>query len=357
LFFGKDIGNGSAVISGPAPPMRHLIAPEQCLTIAFGKCSERTTGPEGFAHITYGSLHAAFLITGADLTGARCEVIVRAQLHQSRVEVDLISSALQHCTPKVVVENDPGLARPVLKSTDMSAQKVLHRLVEEELQIQRPRPGERGDEAGQRTAGAAHCNLTEVSPVYLGLLGGECLQFQERFACRRPQPGHGATQLHDAAGVTAVADHLVNACGAEPRMLIERLADELHIRVCVARTHRLRAVKAIRFDGVADGVGVNIEFAGNGADFPVLGVKVAANLHMRFRADHEFLLPHRGFRGKGSTNRPFLPQTTQRRKGTGSLSGRLRCLTAAPEPEGTVTGGISGVPQPHDAGEKIETEP
>jgi hypothetical protein len=34
---------------------------------------------------------------------------------------------------------------------------------------------------------------------------------------------------------------------------------------------------------------VNIEFAGNGADFPVLGVKVAANLHARFRADHEFL--------------------------------------------------------------------
>jgi hypothetical protein len=106
---------------------------------------------------------------------------------------------------------------------------------------------------------------------------------------------------------------------------------------------------------------VNIEFAGNGADFPVLGIKVTANLRARFQADHEFLLPRLcpqwGYRGKGSTNLPFLPQTTQRRKGVGALSGRLRCLTGAPEPEGTVTGGVSGVPQPHDGGEEIEREP
>jgi hypothetical protein len=27
LFFGKDLGNGTAVVSGPASPMCHLIAP------------------------------------------------------------------------------------------------------------------------------------------------------------------------------------------------------------------------------------------------------------------------------------------------------------------------------------------
>ena len=37
-------------------------------------------------------------------------------------------------------------------------------------------------EAGQRAAGAAHGDLAEVSPVHLGLLGGECLQSQESFA-------------------------------------------------------------------------------------------------------------------------------------------------------------------------------
>jgi len=73
LLFLKNFGNGSAVVSGPAPPMRHLIAPEQCLTIAFGECSERTTGPEGFAHIADGSLHAAFIEKRALQTVAMVE--------------------------------------------------------------------------------------------------------------------------------------------------------------------------------------------------------------------------------------------------------------------------------------------
>ena len=68
---------------------------------------------------------------------------------------------------------------------------------------------------------------------------------------------------------------------------------------------RLSTIEAIRFDGIAHHIRMNVEFAGNGADFPVLGVKVTANLDARFRADHEFLLPHREYRGKGSTNRPF----------------------------------------------------
>ena len=136
--------------------MRHLIAPEQSLPVAFGERGEGAAGPEGFAHIANGSLHAAFLITGADLTGTRGEVIMSAELHQSRVEVDLVASALQHCAAKVVVKNHARLAGPVVKGMHVAAQEVLHRLVEEELQIQRPRPRQRGHEAGQCAPGAAH---------------------------------------------------------------------------------------------------------------------------------------------------------------------------------------------------------
>ena len=195
-----------------------------------------------------------------------------------------------------------------------------------------------------------------MSPVHLGLLGGECLQFQESFACRRTQPGHGTTQLDYAAGVTAIPDHLMEARSAQPRMPVEGLPNELHVRVGDRWAHRLSTIEAIRLDGIAHGIGVNAEFAGNGADFPVFGVKVTANLRACFRADHEFLLPHPRYRGKGSTNRPFRPHTTQRRKGIGVLSG-IRCVTAASESDGGVTGGVSGVPQPHDGGEEIETEP
>ena len=55
----------------------------------------------------------------------------------------------------------------------------------------------------------------------------------------RTQAGHGAPQLDDAAGVTAVADHLVNAGGAQPRMLIQSLADELQVRIDDGWTQRL----------------------------------------------------------------------------------------------------------------------
>ena len=40
----------------------------------------------------------------------------------------------------------------------------------------------------------------------------------------RAQTGHGAPQLLDAAGVAAIADHLIKARGAQAGMLRQRLA-------------------------------------------------------------------------------------------------------------------------------------
>ncbi len=122
--------------------MGNLIAPHQCLTIALFQSGKGPTGPKRFAHIANGPLHPAFLIASAYLAGARREVIVGAQLHQSRVEVDLIATPLQYGAAQIVVENDPRLARPGLKGMDVASQEVLHGLIEEELQIQRPRVGQ-----------------------------------------------------------------------------------------------------------------------------------------------------------------------------------------------------------------------
>ncbi len=117
--------------------MRYLVAPDQCLPIAFGQRAEGTARPERIADVTNGALHATFLISGADLAGPRNEVVVGAQLHQSRMEVNLSAAALQNDTAEIVVEHHAGLAGPCLKSVDVTAQEVLHRLIEEELQIQR----------------------------------------------------------------------------------------------------------------------------------------------------------------------------------------------------------------------------
>ena len=281
-----------------------------------------------------------------------------AQLHQSRVEVDLVASALQHCAAKVVVQNHARLAatsrqRHARGRAGSSPSSGRRRTPDTAPATTTAWPRSR------TTCDAARPTVTwpKWAQSTWACSAGNACSLRKGSRAVRAQPGHGAPQLHDAAGVTAVADHLVNACGAQPRMPVQSLTYELHIRVRDRGPHWLSTIEAVRFDGVAHGIGMNVEFSGNSADFPVLGVKVTANLHARFRADHEFLLPHRGYRGKGSTNRPFRPHTTQRRKGTGGLSGRLRCLTAALEPDGSVTGCVSGVPHPHDGGEEIEREP
>ena len=172
----------------------------------------------------------------------------------------------------------------------------------------------------------------------------------------RTQQRHGTAQLYDASGVTALADHLINARGAQSRMLGQYLPNELHIGIGDTGTQRLGAVEVVRFDGIANGIGMNAEFSGNGADFPVLGIKITANLYVGFRADHLFPLPKRGIGGKGSANRPLRPQTTQRRNGAGCTAGG-RCTKSAPERAGTVTGLDPDVPQPDFAGEEIDWEP
>jgi hypothetical protein len=45
-------------------------------------------------------------------------------------------------------------------------------------------------------------------------------------------------------------------------------------------------MEAVGFNGVSNGIRVNTQFSGDGADFPMLGVKVTANLNVGFWIDH-----------------------------------------------------------------------
>jgi hypothetical protein len=72
----------------------------------------------------------------------------------------------------------------------MSFEKVLQTLVEEKLQRQRARIGQRDDEAGEAAAGEAHGHDTEVRPIGLALLAWKCAQLQKGFA---PPEGMRAT--------------------------------------------------------------------------------------------------------------------------------------------------------------------
>ncbi len=70
---------------------------------------------------------------------------------------------------------------------------------------------------------------------------------------------------------------------------------------------------------------MNVQFACNGADFPVLGVKATANLHVGFWADHRSsLLKARDFVGRDRRNGRVRPQTSAAQEGRMGLSGGLR---------------------------------
>jgi hypothetical protein len=70
--------------------------------------------------------------------------------------MNLVPAAFQYGAFEIVVQDNSGRARPILKGAHVTTQEVLRGLVEEKLQIQRPRPGQGDDEAGELALGAAH---------------------------------------------------------------------------------------------------------------------------------------------------------------------------------------------------------
>ena len=199
---------------------------------------------------------------------------------------DLITAPLQHRAFQVVVKQYARLAGPELKGMNVTAQEVFHRLIEEELQVQGSRIRQRHHEAGQRPFCPAHHYVAEVRPVDLPLFAGKGLQLQERFALLRTQAGDGPAQLHDASVVAAVVNHLVDARGAQSRMLLQRLTDEADVRIDHGRPERLRVFETLTFNGVTHGIGMEIQFGCNRAHLPVFGVKIPADLRACFGIDH-----------------------------------------------------------------------
>ena len=123
---------------------------------------------ERIPYVTYRSLDTSFLISAGRCDRTRLAVIVGRELEQARMKADLIAVALQHRASKIVVEHDSGNPAPVGERIDVTAEKVLQRLVEEELQKQGARVRQGQHETGQPAAGGADPDFSEVRPVGLG---------------------------------------------------------------------------------------------------------------------------------------------------------------------------------------------
>ena len=61
------------------------------------------------------------------------------QIQQTGVKVDVIAAPLEHGTFEIVIENHARRTGEVLKGMDVAAKNILHLLIEEKLQVERPR--------------------------------------------------------------------------------------------------------------------------------------------------------------------------------------------------------------------------
>ena len=287
--FGKNLGDGTIAIIRPWPLVRHLVAPLQRLAVALLQCGERARRPVGIAYEPYRPFHAPFLIAGPHLTRFRLEVVVTGQFQQPRVEMDQTAAALQHSRFQIVVQQDSSGTMERREGVHVAAQEVLHRLVEEELQIQRPRPGQGHYEATQSAPGAAHHDRAKRCPVNLCLFTDEDMKAQKCFLRLRTQPRHHSPHLLDISSEAAVLEHLVQSRGAKPRMRFQRLPHQGKIRIQHRGPQLLGTMKSLHLDGALHRIGMHSERLGDRAHLPVFGVKVAADLHPHLRIDHLLL--------------------------------------------------------------------
>jgi hypothetical protein len=164
-----------------------------------------------------------------------------------------------------------------LEGVDVSEEEILQALVEEELHPEGATVREGEEESGEAAAGATQGDLAEVGPIGLSLLTGETVEAEESLAVEGTELGHDAAQLHDAAGVATLTNHLVKTSGAQAGMTLESLAQEVAVGIGETVAQRRLTTEAMGFQGGAHGVGMQTEFSGDGADLPVLDVKVATN--------------------------------------------------------------------------------
>ena len=198
------------------------------------------------------------------------------------------AAAVEHGAAQVVVHEVAGGASQRLEGVDVPPQEALQRLVEGEQRGQRPRVAEDHDESGDRACALSDADLAERAPVDLCLLPDQSHDPAiDGAAGLGPQAPHEAADREDRAGIAALADHLVDPRGAQPRVLRQGVADERQIRVEDAGPpHPGRDAWRLALDRGADRLTVEAELGRDGPDLPVLAVEQAPDLGALRGCDH-----------------------------------------------------------------------
>ena len=298
-------------VGGDGPAALHPNDPGVELGVEVVDGVERPRGEEGFAEITHPPLDATLLI--AARYGARLwrEVVVTGKVEDPGMESNEVSLTLEHGALQVVVKDGARDTSEGVEGGEVAPEEALGGLVEVEAGEECATPRQHHQEAGEGTSGATDHDPAERRPVHLGLLARQDRQSEERLMRCRAYASDEATYREDPAGVSALTQHLEEPRGTQTGIPLDRREDKVAIGIehLRAQTKRGREERPT-LDGVMDGVAVNAQLGGDGADLPVLGEEEPPDRGTLLVRDHRATSSMRSF--LRSSNFP-MPKMSRRR--------------------------------------------
>ncbi len=301
-------------VGGDGPATLHPVDPRVELGVEVVDGVERACGKEGFAKIAYAPLHAPLFVATRHGAGLRREVVVTGEVEDPGVESNEVPLTLEHRALQVVVEDGARDTAEGVEGGEVTPEEALGGLVEIEAGEERTTPRQHHQKAREGSSGATDHDPTEGRPVHLGLLARQDGQTKERLLPRGAHASDEAAHGEHPAGVTTLAQHLQEPRRAQTRVPRDRRKDEVAVRVEHLRAQSKRGrQERPTLDRMMDGVMVNAELGGDGADLPVLGEEESPDRRALRIRDHRATSSMRSFRRSSNSPMPAMSWRRARR--------------------------------------------
>ena len=310
-----------------------LVEEDEELGVAVLQIADGARGEEALAQVADRALDLSLLLRLSHAAEPGRHAELAREREQLGVEAHGVAVTLEHDDLGIVEEPLPGGAAEVAARAHERAPQRGRAEVEHELGPHRARVGQHHDEDPELARGVLDAQLADVAPVDLGLLADERLDAQEDLALgRRAHELDVPSQRAHAAVVAALHEHVVQAGGAQPRVLRQRLGDEGLVgeqrRGHLDSRHRVgehgrRTRTLAEAEHALDGLMVLAELRHDGADLPVLGEVEATDLRLLGFVDRHRPRPRRR---RCSPRKLPRPERRWPRRGGGS-SEKRGCTT------------------------------
>lgn len=285
-FIGEDVANGPGGVFRAGPVGGGPVAPGLGLAIEVVEVAERAGGEEAVADEADRALDPTFLVAACHRHWSGLEPVMTGEREQGRMKAHGVAATFEHGALKIVVEADTRQTVPRLERLDVAAQERLHPRIEEEAQEDAARVAEHDHERHQRPACLADGQMTKVPPIDLPLFAGQRSQALIGLGLRaRPVAGDDVAEVTGAAAIAALAHHVEQSAGGQPREPLQGFQDEGQIRVDLRRPplHGRRQTRLVQDAG--DHAVMDAELAGDGADPPFLDMVGAQDFSLALRRD------------------------------------------------------------------------